>query len=60
MRRRDTEDDYFYDEIFGRSDFADESTTRANKQLMSDQEEADALEELGIPDLVFKKPSTRI
>lgn len=60
VRRREPEDDYFYDEIFGRSDFADESTNRANKQLMSHQEEADVLEELGIPDLVFKKPSTRI
>lgn len=57
LRRRGTEDEFFYDEIFERSEFTDESTSRANKQLISEQEERDILEELGIPDLEFKKPS---
>lgn len=58
--RRSTEDDYFYDEIFERSAFVDESTNRANKHLTIEQDDDD--EELGnmnVPDLVFKKPNSR-
>ena len=63
QRRRESldvhagDDGYFYDEIFDRSEFTDQSTSQANKQLISEQEERDILKELGIPDLIFKKPS---
>lgn len=55
-QRRGTEDDYFYDEIFEKSAFVDETTNRANTHLTVEDE----LSELNIPDLVFKKPTTRI
>lgn len=54
--RRGTEDDYFYDEIFEKSAFVDETTNRANTHLTVEDE----MSELNIPDLVFKKPTTRI
>lgn len=55
-QRRGTEDDYFYDEIFEKSAFVDETTNRANTHLTVEEN----LSELTIPDLVFKKPTTRI
>ncbi|XP_045201523.2 mucin-5AC-like [Mercenaria mercenaria] len=54
MQRRGTEDDYFYDEIFGTSAFVDETTNRANTHLTVDDDDDD-LGGLNIPDLVFKK-----
>lgn len=55
MKRRNTEnDDYFYDEIFEKSEFVDKATNRANKHLTVEDEDD---EDLNVPDLVFKKPS---
>ena len=58
MQRRGTEDDYFYDEIFGQSAFVDETTNRANTYLSvaDDDDDDDILGGLNIPDLIFKKP----
>ncbi|KAL4219988.1 hypothetical protein ACF0H5_020399 [Mactra antiquata] len=59
--RRGTEDDYFYDEIFERSAFVDESTYRANKQLTIEHvDEDEILGDTHVPDLIFKKPNKRL
>ncbi|XP_060579074.1 uncharacterized protein LOC132736040 [Ruditapes philippinarum] len=58
MQRRGTEDDYFYDEIFGQSAFVDETTNRANTYLsVADDDDDDILSGLNVPDLVFKTPN---
>lgn len=51
--RVNAEDDYFYDEIFERSEFVDERTNKSNKQLTVDDFE----DEFDIPDLIFKPPT---
>ncbi|XP_060579073.1 uncharacterized protein LOC132736039 [Ruditapes philippinarum] len=57
LQRRGTEDDYFYDEIFGQSAFVDETTNRANTYLsVADDDDDDILSGLNVPDLVFKTP----
>jgi hypothetical protein len=57
MQRHGTEDDYFYDEIFGPSAFVDETTNRANTYLsVADDDDDDILRGLNVPDLVFKTP----
>ncbi|WAR28388.1 hypothetical protein MAR_014092 [Mya arenaria] len=59
--RRGTEDEFFYDEIFEHSAFVDETTNRANKQLtVKDDDFERMLDELEVPDLEFKRPTSRI
>jgi len=56
--RRDTEDDFFYDEVFERSAFVDENTRRANQNLTLDNDDFERmLDEYEVPDLDLKKPS---
>lgn len=52
--RVETEDDYFYDEIFERSAFVDERTNKSNKQLTVE----DFDDDFDIPNLTFKPPTT--